>query len=89
MYELGMIDARPDKLGLLLYMQQNHFGHVVMVNEVWSGMIEENEDLIEGLREFSVMILIPYGGQSRRVVGPDDVMPGLQKMVDEVKAAKG
>lgn len=93
LYELGMIDggvdARPDNLGLLLYFQTNRFGHTVMVNEVWSGAIEENLSLIDGLRKFSVMILIPYGGQSRRVVGPDSEMQRLAEMVEEVKTQKG
>lgn len=89
LYELGMIDggidARPDKLGLLLYFQSNDFGDVVMINEAWSGALDANEELIEGLREFSIVILIPYGGGSRKVRGPDKAM---QKIADKVNMAK-
>ena len=93
LYELGMIDggidARPDMLGLLLYFQSNKFGDVVMINEAWSGALEENEDLIEGLAKFSIVILIPYGGESRRVRGPAEAMRAAEAMVNEAKARKG
>lgn len=84
----GGIDARPDKLGLMMYFQTNKFGSVVMVHEVWSGAIDEQAELIEGLRQISILILIPYGGKARKVVGPAEVMAGLQVMVDDAKARK-